>query len=250
MLPTSIAGSIRIAEPLIVSPGDDRAHVDGARTGSRARARRRAGGRRARWRRSRSRRASRPRRAGSAGRRRPGRCSPAGPSRWATSSARAGAERRPAARCASLISLTRWSPRTTTTFIRVAVDDHRERLQQRAGGHARARARRASIVVIAGRVDRARARRAPAAAAPAGRRRWRPRRWPRSRAPAPRRSRRPRTAPCTRAAPRPPIIPTSASTRYHSSPQRSQHPVVGDHVLVVAARRAPRGRGRTCRRPS
>ena len=29
MLPTSIAGSIRIAAPLTVSPANDRAHVDG-----------------------------------------------------------------------------------------------------------------------------------------------------------------------------------------------------------------------------
>ena len=47
-----------------------------------------------------------------------------------------GSRRR--ARCASLISLRRWSPRTQDEDHAASLDDHRHRLDQGAGGHARA----------------------------------------------------------------------------------------------------------------
>ena len=84
---------------------------------------------------------------------------------------------------------------------------------------ARARPRRPSSAPAC---PPARARRAAPAARPAAAAPRRSRRSPRSPRPAPPRSRPPRTAPCTRGRPVPPIIPTSDSTRYHSRPARSK----------------------------
>ena len=154
--------------------------------------------------------------------------------------ARAGGTSAPSA-LRSLISLTRWSPRTSTSTSPPA-------LGRRPGrpSAARPRARRgapatASIVVSAGRLRPPR-RVERGSGSVDGLRvgAARPRRSRRSPARARRRSRPRRTAPCTRARRVPPIIPTSDSTRYHSQPAAVEDPVVGADVLLVARRRARR----------
>ena len=102
-----------------------------------------------------------------------------------------------------------------------SLGDDRERLQQCAGGHAELARdvvdrRRAGRVHALGLGQRVGQRDRPA------RRRSRPRRSPRSRARARRRSRRRAHGAMYSCAPKPPIIPTSDSTLYHSRPQRSK----------------------------
>ena len=233
MFPTSIAGSIRIACAVDRVAVDDGPDVDASRTrksrpGSTPR-------------RCRSgllapvdvrRRDRPPRRAGSAARSPTGPMNPGGPSRAATSSGCAGRNslpqrereldlvdavvaahaRRPSSR------RRRRSPGTPSAARRRRTcSSLRDRLDRRHPGR----------VHLLGRVERRRQRHR------LRRRRSRPRGWPRSR-PASATSFSPAAHGAMYSwAPMPPIIPTSASTRYHSSPQRSNIRSYAHDVLLV-----------------
>ena len=72
---------------------------------------------------------------------------PGGPSRSRDLVGVRRPERRLPSAARSLISLTRWSPRTIDELHPVAVDDHRERLQQRAGGDPERAGDRLDVVI-------------------------------------------------------------------------------------------------------
>ena len=223
MLPTSIAGSIVIGVPADEVAGLDAAHVGRARRRSRAPARRRAGGRRRGWRRRRRAPARRRRRAAPATSAPTGPMKPGGPICAVDLLRARRAPRRPRARSPSLISLTRWSPRTQ--------HEHAGRGPRRRPGTPSAsrpprrpscpatrrdRASRPASCTSSRRVAR---RRQLDGLRPA---RSRPRRWRRSRARARPRSRPPAHGAMYSCAPLPPIMPTSPPTRYQRSPVRSK----------------------------
>ena len=135
MLPTSIAGSIRITPPLTVSPAHHGADVDALVREVAAGLDARAGARRARWRRRHSRRRRRRRRAGSASARPPGRCSRAARASPPSRRGGRGGSRVPSA-VPQLDLVDAMVAADDHELHRVAVDDHRERLQERARGHA------------------------------------------------------------------------------------------------------------------
>ena len=166
MLPTSIAGSMRIGVAVDEVARPRRCARRTARRRSRGPARRPAGAGPAGWRPRPSRRTGRRRR------------------RASSSTRHVGADRADEARRAeplldlvglrragsasprwfvSLMSLTRWSPRTTTRTKRAAVRDDRDRTSAARPGATPRWPATASIVVAPGRRRPRRARRAPAA---------------------------------------------------------------------------------------
>ena len=248
MLPTSIAGSIRISCAVDAVARLDPPHVAALEGEVAAGLARRAGGGRAGWRRRRRRRRPRRRRAGRRPRAPTGPMKPAGPMRSADLVRMGGAEGRAAARSASLISLTRWSPRTSTSTSPRSSTHHRVGLQQRAGRHAQG---------PGDLLDRRQARRGTSSGASSGarqlhrlrlgaghldvggvaRRRARPRSPPT------------RTAPCTRGRR---CRPSSRRRTRRGTTRGRRDRRCGRRPRCAwrSRRPGPRGRGRRCRSPS